>query len=844
MKKKWVLPSGIRVFFCMLQHITAVLIAVFLVVAIIATVVPINSDDGVEYCFIHPFVDPAEFEESYIFNKMLERDVNSALTYIRLQMDTSIVSRVGAMNFEVPVNVMEYANGDLGGIYSDLSVEYSSKDLQRWYDEGTTYHNAKFTSKEAFVHYFSENETLTFEEIIALFDLYNISYYEINFTSYYEIYIEMLNDMYLSSGKKTIEDVANSWEDYILLVTSLQDSIKRIGIEVKEYVQLRDYFKEMKNISFGYEVEVNPYNGIGISISSSEFSQNSLEECYSSGGRYIYYDSTTGIMNHNTNVHGSVIYNQIENFNVGGFGHVKFWLRIDTTYPEDDYYAQANWAYDGRTKSLEAFAGAAIAAVIWLILMIFNSFMTGRRKDEEGNFYIHLNLWDRMITEVALVMSVGIGVAYIMGSYLVAIEIPYRSWIMYSGDQWLLYTTIIGLATLGSILFSSILNSFIRRIKGHNLIKNSFCYYICAMIRKLYKDIKKMTVSVYRHSPIMGRNILLYVAFVVMNIIFGYGIVYSLVYSYMSEYMFTAFILTLLLLGADGFIGYLILMNILARKKILEGVKKISTGDTNSKVNTEGMRGENKEMAEAVNSIGEGIKVAVETSMRDERLKAELITNVSHDIKTPLTSIINYVDLLKRENIEEEPIKGYIEVLESKSQRLKQLTDDLVEASKVSSGNVVLNMEKIDLSELLKQAVGEFSEKFDTKKLQVIENFEQPPHIIYADSRHTFRVIENLFNNIYKYAMEGTRVYIEIKKVETEDMQIMLSVKNISALPLNIKPEELTERFIRGEESRTTEGSGLGLSIAKSLTEIQNGKFKIELDGDLFKVVILFREDN
>lgn len=415
---------------------------------------------------------------------------------------------------------------------------------------------------------------------------------------------------------------------------------------------------------------------------------------------------------------------------------------------------------------------------------------------------------------------------------------------MYSGDQWLLYTTIIGLATLGSILFSSILNSFIRRIKGHNLIKNSFCYYICAMIRKLYKDIKKMTVSVYRHSPIMGRNILLYVAFVVMNIIFGYGIVYSLVYSYMSEYMFTAFILTLLLLGADGFIGYLILMNILARKKILEGVKKISTGDTNSKVNTEGMRGENKEMAEAVNSIGEGIKVAVETSMRDERLKAELITNVSHDIKTPLTSIINYVDLLKRENIEEEPIKGYIEVLESKSQRLKQLTDDLVEASKVSSGNVVLNMEKIDLSELLKQAVGEFSEKFDTKKLQVIENFEQPPHIIYADSRHTFRVIENLFNNIYKYAMEGTRVYIEIKKVETEDMQIMLSVKNISALPLNIKPEELTERFIRGEESRTTEGSGLGLSIAKSLTEIQNGKFKIELDGDLFKVVILFREDN
>ena len=230
--------------------------------------------------------------------------------------------------------------------------------------------------------------------------------------------------------------------------------------------------------------------------------------------------------------------------------------------------------------------------------------------------------------------------------------------------------------------------------------------------------------------------------------------------------------------------------------------------------------------------------------MKDERMKADLITNVSHDIKTPLTSIINYVDLIKREEVDNERVRSYIKILDEKSQRLKQLTDDLVEASKISSGNINLHFEKINLVELINQTIGEFSEKFEKKALTSVINVNTQNAIIEADSRSTWRIMENLFNNVFKYALEGTRVYIAISgrmKGEAKEQEIVeISIKNISAKELNCNPEELTERFIRGDESRTTEGSGLGLSIAKNLTEAQHGTFEIVLDGDLFKVILTF----
>lgn len=274
---------------------------------------------------------------------------------------------------------------------------------------------------------------------------------------------------------------------------------------------------------------------------------------------------------------------------------------------------------------------------------------------------------------------------------------------------------------------------------------------------------------------------------------------------------------------------------------IMDGLKKISDGELQYKIKTDTLTGKQKVMAEYINNIGSGLDAAVENSLKKERMQTELITNVSHDLKTPLTSIINYVDLMKRENPTDPKIKEYLRILDEKSQRLKVLTEDVVEASKASTGNIKLEMNDIDFVEMVQQVIGEFEEKFQEKNLTMMVHFTDEPSIIYADGQRMWRVLENVFGNVVKYAMEGTRVYAEISN---RNKKVTFSLKNISAQPLNISADELTERFIRGDVARNTEGSGLGLSIAKSLTELQGGEFKLYLDGDLFKVMITFVAKN
>ena len=273
------------------------------------------------------------------------------------------------------------------------------------------------------------------------------------------------------------------------------------------------------------------------------------------------------------------------------------------------------------------------------------------------------------------------------------------------------------------------------------------------------------------------------------------------------------------------------------RQKLLTAIQEINSEEGNTRISESGLFAINRQMAAAVNDLGDGLRHALQEQMKSERMKADLITNVSHDLKTPLTSIINYVDLLKREELHNEKANEYLEVLDQKSQRLKQLTEDLVEASRASSGNVVLDIRRIDVKELLMQTSGEFVERFEARGLQLVENFPQNPQYVDADGRRLWRIIENLFRNVEKYAMPHTRVYLDLIN---DGKRVAFSLKNISENPLNISPEELTERFTRGDESRSTEGSGLGLSIAKDLTEIQQGTFEIYLDGDLFKVTVSF----
>jgi signal transduction histidine kinase len=267
----------------------------------------------------------------------------------------------------------------------------------------------------------------------------------------------------------------------------------------------------------------------------------------------------------------------------------------------------------------------------------------------------------------------------------------------------------------------------------------------------------------------------------------------------------------------------------------MEAAKELASGNLDYSLDTKEMSAAFVGFTADLQGVQLGLKKAVAEAVKGERMKTELITNVSHDLKTPLTSIINYVDLLKKEDLENVNAVKYVEVLEEKSARLKQLVEDLIEASKASSGNLAVSKEKVDMHQLVMQAYGEYEEKLVKAGLDMRINITEKDTFVLADGKYLWRIIENLLSNVLKYSMHNSRVYISIDKNEKYGI---LTIKNISAFPLEISPEQLTERFIRGDASRTTEGSGLGLSIAQGLTNLQGGRFKVDIDGDLFKVTL------
>lgn len=273
-------------------------------------------------------------------------------------------------------------------------------------------------------------------------------------------------------------------------------------------------------------------------------------------------------------------------------------------------------------------------------------------------------------------------------------------------------------------------------------------------------------------------------------------------------------------------------------KKLKTGAERIAGGDLQFQISTDLLTGDLKRHAETLNHIGQGLSREVEQRLKSERFKTELITNVSHDLKTPLTSIVNYVDLLGKEPIESETVRGYVQVLDRQARRLKKLTEDLVEASKAQTGNLRVDAVPCELGELFSQAVGEYQEKLDEAQLTAVTTVPETPVKILADGRYLWRIFDNLLNNICKYSQSNTRVYLNLKELDGNAYVIF---RNTSRYPLTASGEELTERFVRGDPSRHTEGSGLGLSIARSLVELQKGKMDVTVDGDLFKVTLTFR---
>lgn len=474
---------------------------------------------------------------------------------------------------------------------------------------------------------------------------------------------------------------------------------------------------------------------------------------------------------------------------------------VNIDYPVSDSYEE-NANYYNRFSSL---FGWILTGLIVGILGVFASllYMTIASGHVSGKEGITLNWLDKPKTELA-VLFWGVVGFWVVGTILSAAGQGSHS----EGGGYLVLLAVVVLAG-GAISLTGYL-SLVRRIKTRTLGKNSFCHMLVRAIK-----------TIVRGSKVSSRLIIAFAIYLVAMLMCiamgGFG-------------FFIAIVLNI-------FVAVLITKDALARQKIMDGLQLIAGGELDYKINLDDMNSLNLDMADAVNQVGGGLEAAVEQSIKNERMKTDLITNVSHDIKTPLTSIINYVDLLKREDIQNDKAKGYIDILDMKSQRLKQLTEDLVEASKISSGNVALELGKMDFGEVLQQALGEFGERFENRNLQVVVNELQKPAVIEGDGRRIWRIIENLFQNVVKYAMPGSRVYVELVR---RGRNMEFTVKNISENPLNISADELTERFIRGDVSRSTEGSGLGLSIAKSLTTLQKGQFNIYLDGDLFKVTVTF----
>lgn len=457
-----------------------------------------------------------------------------------------------------------------------------------------------------------------------------------------------------------------------------------------------------------------------------------------------------------------------------------------------------------------------ISSIIVLIIVIYLIISIGHTKGKEG---IDLNDLDKIPIEIILIIA-GIAVPCIialMCQALSIVNIEYYNFVI-SMEITGYFVTYILCAITGVTI--------IKRIKARCLIKDSIIGKIFIWCWSLFKKILKKVKNCYNTLK-EGWPLSLKIAV---------GIVLYAIIAFMFLLMFNVFGL-LVDLGIAVYIFYKFFEKVNCYLKIENHLKEMYEGDHSKKLESYEFTPEFQNIIKYINDVSSGFENAIQEGIKSERMKTELITNVSHDIKTPLTSIINYVDLLKKENIENEKAKEYIDILDSKSQRLKKLTEDLVEASKASSGNVKLNIEKIDICELIRQTTGEFEDKFKDKNLEILSSMPEEDIFINADNRYMYRIIENLFSNISKYALENSRVYIDVKEL---DKKVKIDIKNISKDKLNISAEELMQRFVRGDKSRTTEGSGLGISISKSLTELQKGKFNLNVDGDLFKVELEF----
>lgn len=820
------------------------------------------------------------FEESQEFNYMVENYMDDVLTQIRLE---NLFETDGMMNRNKEIDVMEYSKNDTANGENVSGIAYSLEELINWGEDFDSAESDNYAKNSVIVcqkpegtyeYYYTSDfmtrvESGVFDIIMQdgsdvdgfLQELQNGKYTSSGFYNFDIVDMEgnilytdcwnfgsALIEKYAPQGAENLLQVVNNSPRLNGKLSVIYDDLAyTLGNIYSDYQNYQMGFEHLEegNTNFTYIYANNDTKKVVTNKTSyenyAELEKNVQNLISEKDVKYMVIYPKLKDFNSNMNVSKSDKWEKLRSYSSEKKWNSVFAVAVDTTYTIQDQFYQNKVAYD---NNIPYFKGTTWLLVLSIILFlgatIWLTLEAGRTAEDEE---LHLNGFDHWKTEIAAVLIVLI---WIVGSYIgihfwngniytMINDIPtylkdggtyfeyYYARGMDVSSAYMsasLYLPSLSIAELAEIYFYGVFTlgcffmgyvSLIKRIKGRNLWKNSLLRVIVRFIYKIYDNRKKTTKTV----------LLLCGFFLVQGI----------------AVLFRNGGTMLLVLLADVGVFYVVLNGLLLKEKLKKGIEEIALGNMEYQIPLQGLRGENLKLAEMINGIANGFHMAVEEAMKNERLKTDLITNVSHDIKTPLTSIINYVAILKQSDIADPKIQGYLDILEAKAQRLKTLTEDVVEASKVSSGNISLEYMDVDLVEMIQQTEGEMAEKFEARNLKMIVNLPAEPAVVHVDGRRMWRVLENIFGNAAKYAMPGTRVYADLK---LEEDTVDLSLKNVSEHQLNISADELTERFIRGDLSRSSEGSGLGLSIAQSLTTMQGGTFNLYLDEDLFRVNIRF----
>ncbi|MBS6150000.1 sensor histidine kinase [[Ruminococcus] lactaris] len=820
------------------------------------------------------------FEESQEFNYMVENYMDDVLTQIRLE---NLFETDGMMNRNKEIDVMEYSKNDTANGENVSGIAYSLEELINWGEDFDSAESDNYAKNSVIVcqkpegtyeYYYTSDfmtrvESGVFDIIMQdgsdvdgfLQELQNGKYTSSGFYNFDIVDMEgnilytdcwnfgsALIEKYAPQGAENLLQVVNNSPRLNGKLSVIYDDLAyTLGNIYSDYQNYQMGFEHLEegNTNFTYIYANNDTKKVVTNKTSyenyAELEKNVQNLISEKDVKYMVIYPKLKDFNSNMNVSKSDKWEKLRSYSSEKKWNSVFAVAVDTTYTIQDQFYQNKVAYD---NNIPYFKGTTWLLVLSIILFlgatIWLTLEAGRTAEDEE---LHLNGFDHWKTEIAAVLIVLI---WIVGSYIgihfwngnIYTMINDSPTYLKDGGTYFeyyyargmdvssaymsasLYLPSLSIAELAEIYFYGVFTlgcffmgyvSLIKRIKGRNLWKNSLLRVIVRFIYKIYDNRKKTTKTV----------LLLCGFFLVQGI----------------AVLFRNGVTMLLVLLADVGVFYVVLNGLLLKEKLKKGIEEIALGNMEYQIPLQGLRGENLKLAEMINGIANGFHMAVEEAMKNERLKTDLITNVSHDIKTPLTSIINYVAILKQSDIADPKIQGYLDILEAKAQRLKTLTEDVVEASKVSSGNISLEYMDVDLVEMIQQTEGEMAEKFEARNLKMIVNLPAEPAVVHVDGRRMWRVLENIFGNAAKYAMPGTRVYADLK---LEEDTVDLSLKNVSEHQLNISADELTERFIRGDLSRSSEGSGLGLSIAQSLTTMQGGTFNLYLDGDLFRVNIRF----